>query len=129
MTVPYQIKKDIMNYILHEKNNNKIVEITDQNLIIQNEFDFLDLIANLPSNKIIIYKNNLTDGFFDLKTGIAGHILQKVSTYNCYLGIIGDFSNIAGKSLKDFIYESNKTKQILFKEKVDEIIEIFSKSS
>ncbi|MCK7528774.1 MAG: DUF4180 domain-containing protein [Ignavibacteriales bacterium] len=32
--------------------------------------------------------------FFDLKTGIAGEILQKFSTYNVRLAILGDFQNI-----------------------------------
>lgn len=116
-----------MNFIIHEKNGKKIVEVNDKNLTIQNESDFLDLIANLPLNKIIIHKNNLTEEFFDLKTGIAGNILQKVSNYKRYLGIIGDFSNITSKSVRDFIFESNKTKQVVFKEKLKEIIEIFSK--
>lgn len=51
---------------------------------------------------------------FSLKTRLAGNILQKFSNYRVHLAIIGDYSEIKSKSLKDFIYESNKSKRVLF---------------
>lgn len=45
---------------------------------------------------------------------MAGEILQKFSTYNHKLAIVGDFSGIESKSLRDFIRESNRTGRILF---------------
>ena len=41
--------------------------------------------------------------------------------------IVGDFKDIRSKSLRDFIYESNKTGQIVFKENIEEIIDILRK--
>ncbi|MDO4771844.1 DUF4180 domain-containing protein, partial [Porphyromonas sp.] len=52
--------------------------------------------------------------FFDLKTKIAGDILQKFSQYQMPLVIVGDFSKYKSKSLNDFIFECNKGKQINF---------------
>ncbi|MFZ2340826.1 MAG: DUF4180 domain-containing protein [Bacteroidales bacterium] len=52
--------------------------------------------------------------FFDLKTKIAGDILQKFSNYRMKLAIIGDFSAIKSKSLRDFIRESNNAGTINF---------------
>ena len=49
-----------------------------------------------------------------IRTGMAGEILQKFSTYQVQLAIVGDFSEIISKSLKDFIYESNKMGRINF---------------
>lgn len=58
-------------------------------------------------DKVIIYRKNIVSDFFDLKTKMTGEILQKFSNYRVRLVIIGDFENVARKSLRDFIYESN----------------------
>jgi hypothetical protein len=113
-----------MNYKIHKGKNADIVEVCDPSVVLKNSKDFLDLTGNVPSNRIILYKHNLADDFFDLKSGIAGDILQKVSNYNLKLGIVGDFSLMASKSLGDFIYESNKNKQVVFKNTIEEILEL-----
>ncbi len=43
-------------------------------------------------NNIILKKENIDECFFDLRTGFAGELLQKLVNYNCKLAIIGDFS-------------------------------------
>jgi len=116
-----------MNTIIHSRNETQIIEIVDNGLILGNVQDFLDIAANSPSRNIIIHKENIIPEFFDLRTKIAGEILQKASNYRIRIGIVGDFKDITSKSLKDFIYESNKTKEILFKENVEEILQIFGK--
>ncbi|MDR2601811.1 MAG: DUF4180 domain-containing protein, partial [Spirochaetaceae bacterium] len=75
----------------------------------------------------IIKKENLNNSFYDLKTGFAGELLQKVSNYSKRLAIIGDFSQIKSKALKDFIYESNKWKQIIFIKTVEDALKILEK--
>jgi uncharacterized protein YdaL len=65
--------------------------------------------------------------FFDLKNGLAGKILQKFSTYRIRLAIIGDFSVYTSKSLSDFIYESNKGRQIAFVVSVEEALNRLSR--
>jgi len=116
-----------MNTIIHSRNNKEIIEIIDDGLILNNAQDFLDIAANIPSRNIIIHKENVIPEFFDLKTKIAGEILQKASNYKIKIGIVGEFNNIKSKSLRDFIYESNKTKEILFKENIEDILDIFGK--
>ena len=110
------------------KYNNKVIaEITEKNFIINNVEDMVDVLGNtyfLGSDKIIINKNQLNDAFFDLKTGFAGEILQKISNYKMRLAIVGDFNNITSKSLKDFIYESNKTGRVMFVSTKEEAIDI-----
>jgi ABC-type branched-subunit amino acid transport system substrate-binding protein len=71
-------------------------------------------VQNNGSRKIIIHEKNIIADFFDLKTKIAGDILQKFVNYQVQLAIIGDFSKFTSKSLKDFIYESNKQGRIFF---------------
>lgn len=105
-----------MKFINHTKENGVIAELTSQ-IILTEMQDFLDLMANASYNgaqKIIIYKQHLHPDFFNLKTKMAGEVLQKFSTYRQNLAIVGDFSEYSSKSLKDFISESNRIKQILF---------------
>ena len=65
-------------------------------------------------DKLIIHEENMISDFFELKNKIAGNILQKFSQYSMLLAIIGDFEKYESKSLNDFIFESNKGKQINF---------------
>ena len=94
-----------------------IARAISNEIIIYDAQDALDLMANcdyLGARSVIVNHNQITPEFFDLKTGIAGEILQKFSTYDFKLAIVGDFSNITSKSLRDFIYESNKYKRVNF---------------
>lgn len=63
---------------------------------------------------MIIHASTLPTGFFGLKSGIAGEVLQKFSTYRMKLAIVGDFTKVQSKSLADFIRESNKMGAICF---------------
>ncbi|MPS64263.1 MULTISPECIES: DUF4180 domain-containing protein [unclassified Chryseobacterium] len=101
----------------HQINTTKVAEIISDNIIINSVQDGLDLLGNIyyqGFDQVIIYEKNITSDFFNLKTKIAGEILQKFSNYRINLTIIGDFDKYESKSLKDFIFESNKTKHINF---------------
>jgi hypothetical protein len=114
----------------HTLNNTNIAEITSNDEIIKTTEDGLDLLGSLyyqGFEKIIVYEKNITPAFFDLKTGIAGEILQKFSTYRVRLAIVGDFSRYQSKSLKDFIFESNKMGQTYFLSSLSEALDRFSK--
>jgi len=94
-----------------------IAEITAEGVMVSCVQDALDLMADCRyrgAQKIILREEHLIPGFFDLKTGVAGDILQKFSNYGMQLAIVGDFSKYNSKSLRDFIYESNKAGRILF---------------
>jgi len=71
---------------------------------------------------IAVYKEVFEENFFDLSSGLAGEIAQKLVNYGFRLAIIGDFSGYASKSLKDFIYESNKGKHLYFVADEDEAL-------
>ncbi len=100
-----------------EVKGKSIAVLRSPGCLIQETQDALDLLAEasyLNSHKIIIKEDQVTPAFFELKSGIAGEILQKFSTYNVQLAIIGDFSKFRSKSLSDFIFESNKYGRINF---------------
>lgn len=119
-----------MNITSHHFEDIKIAEIVTDDIILKTLDDGLDLLGNLyyqGFDKIIIYEKNITPDFFDLKNGIAGNVLQKFSQYRVPLAIIGDFSKYQSRSICEFIYESNKGKQINFAESLTEAINYLSK--
>lgn len=75
------------------------------------------------SHAIVINKEAFSDDFFDLKTGVAGEILQKCVMYRIKLAIYGDFSVYTSKALQDFIRESNRGKDIFFLPSKEEAVE------
>lgn len=102
----------------------EITILDDPNIIISDGGSFLEVIYSVPSDTLVIAKENLPESFFDLKTGIAGEILQKVSNYRTRLIVLGDFSNLPSKSLKDFIYESNKNGRVIFTDDLNKAIDL-----
>ena len=109
----------------HEHNKQKIAEIIAEEVVVNSIDDALELIGNLyyeGYEKIIISENNITADFFNLKTKLAGEILQKFAQYQMPLVIVGDFEKYNSNSLRDFIYESNKGKQINFVANINEIL-------
>ncbi|MDD4849432.1 MAG: DUF4180 domain-containing protein [Gemmiger sp.] len=66
------------------------------------------------SNNIVVDKNLVAEDFFILSTGLAGEILQKYINYGGRIAIFGDYTHYTSKPLKDFIYESNKGKDVFF---------------
>lgn len=114
-----------MEIVFHQQNKDKIAEIISDEILITKVQDALDLMANInyqSSQKIILYERNITTDFFDLKTGIAGEVLQKFVTYNFKLAIIGDFAKYNSNSLNAFIIECNRGNQLFFLSNTDEAI-------
>jgi hypothetical protein len=117
-----------MDFVLHTTGTGLAAELIHEGVAISEEQDAIDLMAeagNMGAGILMVKTTHLIPGFFDLKTGIAGDILQKFSTYHFRLAIIGDFSGYTGKNLKDFIYESNKTGRILFQESAEKALAAF----
>lgn len=103
----------------------KIAEIIPGKTVISEAGDILDLLAEASlndCNKLIVHSTSLHPDFFDLKTKLAGEILQKFSNYRMKLAIIGNFSQYKSKSLHDFIRESNRMGIITFVSNLQEAL-------
>jgi len=115
-----------MQLINHQYPNGSIVEFVSDEIEIKNEEDANRVVEELfssGSNKVILHKKNLSENFFELKTGLAGAILQKFVNYQIRAAIVGDFKNITSKSLNAFIFESNRGDQINFLKDVETAIQ------
>ncbi|MCO6357360.1 DUF4180 domain-containing protein [Roseivirga pacifica] len=113
-----------MQTITHKINNSTFVEVLSDELVINTIEDGADLLANLyyqGFDGAILYQQNITPTFFDLKTKMAGELLQKASNFRMRVIIIGDFENIESKSLQDFIKESNRGSLVNFVSSLSEV--------
>jgi len=95
---------------------------------LKSERETLDLIGEAIQQGvewIVVPVERLEDDFFQLKTGLAGHIIQKFVTYRRRLVILGDISRHVAKSraLKAFVYETNRGTQVWFLTDLQELDE------
>ena len=109
------------------ENNGTLCAFVDcENTVITDSQSALDLLMSakydIGTKNIIISKKLVTEEFFILSTGLAGEILQKFTNYGGRIAIYGDYSHYTSKPLKDFIYESNKGKDIFFVSSFDEAV-------
>lgn len=101
----------------HRIGQAKVAEIQAEGLVLTSVEDGLSLLGDLyyqGFDKIILYEENIVPEFFDLKTKLAGEVLQKFVQYRMPLAVVGDFSKYTSKSLRDFIYECNQGRQVNF---------------
>lgn len=101
-----------MNYSVIEKNGMKYVLLSGTENPIASEQDAITMItvlAESDTNLVLIESARLSDGFLQLRTGIAGAILQKFTTYNIKAAIVLDSGRVKGK-FKDFLAESKQNK-------------------
>lgn len=94
-----------------------VAEVAANEMLLAVPEDVNDLLGNAyyqGFDGMIISADKISPRFFDLKTRLAGEILQKFSTFQMRLAIVGNFSTFTSKSLKSFIYESNRGSLIHF---------------
>lgn len=107
-----------------------IAVVRNNEIVIRDVQSALDLMATVQyetgCNRIIINKSLLSERFFDLKTRLAGIILQKFINYRVKMAIIGDYAAYSSQSLQAFIYESNRGNDIFFLPTEQEAIEKLS---
>ncbi|MGE5499972.1 MAG: DUF4180 domain-containing protein [Syntrophothermus sp.] len=116
---------------IHQTGKRDIAEIISDELIINSVQDALDLMVQEEchnSEIFILHEKNICPDFFNLRTGLAGEILQKFINYNKKLAVIGEFSKYNSNSLRAFIIECNRGRQFFFNSNAEEAIEKFSRN-
>lgn len=78
--------------------------------------DLLSEAWGAEADLVVVPVERLADGFLDLSTRIAGEVIQKFTNYRTRLVFVGDISARveASHSLRDFVFESNKGRQVWF---------------
>lgn len=105
------------------ENNINVAHIIADEIVISDAQTAVDLMFNVKyqsgTKNIAISKNLIAEKFFILSSGLAGEILQKFINYQFRIAIYGDYTKYTSKPLKDFIYESNKGRDIFFTDSLD----------
>jgi Domain of unknown function (DUF4180) len=87
--------------------------------------DAMDLIASTfgRATTVALPAGRLDGRFFDLRTGLAGEVMQKFVNYRVRLVVVGDISARTGASeaLRDLVRESNRGDHIWFVADLDEL--------
>lgn len=110
----------------HKIDEIKFAEIVSKEILIKDLETGLQLMVDIYFQNfdgLIIHSKNICPDFFDLKTRLAGVVLQKFSNYKMKLVILGDFDKVESKSLNDFIFESNKGGLVNFSETLEKALE------
>ena len=85
-----------------------------------------DLIGDaltIGSTTVVIPVERFEAAFFDLRSGIAGDIVQAFVTYGLRLAVVGDLPPVASssRSFAAFVREANRGEQLWFVETADEL--------
>ena len=114
-----------------EKNGIVCAVVVADTPVITDAQTALDLLMtakyDIGTKNIVIDKKLIAEDFFILSTGRAGEILQKFINYGGRIAIYGDYSRYTSKPLKDFIYESNKGKDVFFVSTEEEAIDMMTR--
>lgn len=117
-----------MNFEKIIKKDITIAEVSGDMPLITDVQSALDILMSakydVGTKNIVIDKKLIVEDFFVLSTGLAGEILQKYINYGGRIAIYGDYSHYTSKPLKDFIYESNKGKDVFFVATKEEAVDM-----
>ena len=111
---------------LYELHGVRVLECVPDGTKLQTYNDAVDLVGKAFENRatlIVIPVECLGNEFFQLKTRIAGELIQKFVQYRRHLVIVGDISGFLAESsaLRAFVAESNRGKEVWFLASRDEL--------
>lgn len=79
--------------------------------LIEREQDALDLVAACienATNRLLLYEGCLSPEFFELRTGLAGNILQKFVNYSIKVAAVMDLERLGQGRFREMVMEINQ---------------------
>jgi hypothetical protein len=115
-----------MSEIFYMVHGVRVLEYSAEGPILGSDRAVMDLIGEAMANSVVLVvvpARRFSPDFFQLRTGLAGDLLQKFVNYRLRLAIVGDLSRAMSESdaLKAFVRESNRGDQIWFLSSTDEL--------
>lgn len=111
---------------LHRNTNEELIMITKDKLnkyykpeasaiFITSEADVLELFGKMYGySKLMLRQEQLAPAFFDLSSGLAGAVLQKLVNYKIKTAFIVDMNVIKSEKFKEMAAEANQGQQFRF---------------
>lgn len=106
-----------MKLTVHHEQRNSYATCESPDEMIRSPQDMLDLMAfagEHGTNLLLLNERNFDPAFYDLTTGLAGEIAQKLSNYRVRLAVVGTFESVQSRKFREFMHESNKGDQLKF---------------
>jgi len=105
-----------------DKFGHHYLEAAPTERFLQREEDAIKLIGlcgEQSAARLLLYAGNLSESFFDLKSGLAGAILQKFANYHMKVALVIPLEFVQGR-FRDYVLEANRGNQFrTFQEKSD----------
>jgi hypothetical protein len=78
--------------------------------------DLIEAALNERATVVAVPVERLDASFFELRSGLAGEILQKCVNYHLKIAIVGDVSDYVAASgaLRDFVVECERGRDVFF---------------
>lgn len=103
--------------ILKYKHDQAFIDLTGSSFSIHHEGELNDLLSMCylhNTNIILLAANNLSDVFFNLKSGLAGAALQKFANYQVKVAVLLPEKTEHGDRFKELMSELNKSNHFRF---------------
>ena len=103
-----------MKYDIAQLNKTRFLECKIDGGVIYDEPEALDLVALCGENEvntILVYSENLSPEFFELKSGVAGRILLKFSNYSIRVAAVLSKETDKNGHFYEMILETNRGNQ------------------
>ncbi len=102
-----------MDYRTVERAGKVVVELSG-GAFLKSERDAVDIAGicgEEGTNLVLLHEGNLSSDFFDLRTGLAGAVLLKWSTYRIRAAAVVSPERIGEGKFYDFVLETNRGRQ------------------
>jgi hypothetical protein len=105
--------------LLQDLQGLKVAMLPAEGPALSTERDASDLVGTLFGQEIDLVAipiARLAPGFWDLRSRLAGHFIQKLQNHRLRVAFLGDLSAelAASGALRDYVTESNRRKDVLF---------------
>ncbi len=112
---------------IHRSGDRTIAEFSGSGVLLESAADGRDLLFKAVAKGaewVAIHEANIAPEFFDLRSRLAGEVLQKFVNYRARLAIVGDISRYLEKSasLRALVHESNRGRDVAFVPSMDALL-------
>lgn len=119
-----------MEFKIIEPGNKRILECLPDGGIISSENDALDLVGLCGGEQtdiVLLYHTNLHPDFYDLKTGLAGKVMLKLTNYQIHLAAVIPTGLVGTGRFYEMVIETNRRNDFRVYGTRDEALQWISK--
>src|SRR5512138_1211866 len=101
----------LMNYRLVETQTKPYIECLEDGWQVKSESDALDLVAacgEYRANRLLLHPENFPPDFFQLRTGLAGAVLLKLSNYRIKVAAVLTPDQVGEGRFQEMALEANR---------------------